>query len=169
MAIGKPKALLVGEKPLLRSNLAKHLEGRGCECVFAASYDEACARLRSEPCDLVLSPMRLGGMTLFPLMDLLDGSEATLFYFHLVEEGFWCLPALRQGHRCFGSSALRHAEFLSQLDELIDRLQMSRAPVWRSAASDSSATVEASAALSELLPPGSVRTAPALEKRKAGA
>lgn len=172
MRIGKPKALLIGEKPVRRSKLAEHLEGRGCECMFASSYDEVHSYVFHQTFDLVLSPMRLNGVTLFPLMDLFDGSEATLFYFHAVEEGFWCLPALRQGQRCFGESGLRHDEFLSHLDELIAGIQAHQSPAFRSGGKDSNvAILVASTPHPDLLPPGPVRES-ALRtamNRKAGA
>src|ERR1019366_8592370 len=101
----RPKALLIGENPQGSSYLAKRLQERGCECEFAGSYQEACWLLRAQDFDLVLSPMRLRGGSLFPLIDLLDGSGITLFYSHAVEDGWWWLPALRHGQKCFGSSA----------------------------------------------------------------
>ena len=172
MRIGKPKALLVGEKAVRRSKLAEHLEGRGCECMFASSYDEARSQMFHQTFDLVFSPMRLNGVTLFPLMDLFDGSEANLFYFHAVEEGFWCLPALRQGQRCFGESGLRHKEFMCHLDELIANIHAHRSLASRPGGKDSIVVaMGASASHPELLPPGSVRESAVatLIKQKAGA
>ena len=170
MRIGKPKALFVGEKPVRHSHLADHVNAKGCDCTFAASYDEACSRLRAEHFDFIFSPMRLRGVTLFPLMDLLEGSEATLFYFHAVEEGFWCLPALRQGQRCFGSSGLRASEFVSQLDELIEVVQRDRHPLPVTDAGHSKAGASLGlASPPELLPPGSVRDSAPVAKRKAEA
>lgn len=168
MSIRKPRALLVGEKPLLRSNLAQHLEEKGCECSFAVSYDEACSCLSAKTFDLVFSPMRLRGVTLFPLMDLLEGSEANLFYLHTVEEGYWCLPALHQGQRCFGASGLRSNEFMTHLDELIDSIRADRHAAYGSDALRSNAAAAgASASPAELLPPGSVRDFGESQKRKA--
>jgi hypothetical protein len=118
-----PKALLIGENPQGSSYLAKRMQGRGWECSCATSYQEACLLLRSEGFDLVLSPMRLRGATLFPLIELLEGSRVTLFYSHGVEQGCWWLPALRHGERCFGSCALRPSEFVSVLDEAIAEIQ----------------------------------------------
>ncbi len=116
----RAKVLLVGENPQGSSYLAKRLQGRGCECEFAVSYQEACSLLRAQDFDLVLSPMRLRDGSLFPLLGLLDGSGITLFYSHAVEEGCWWLPALRHGHNCFGSSALRPSEFVATLDGAIE-------------------------------------------------
>jgi len=119
-----PKALLIGENAQGSSYLAKRLQVRGLECIFATSYQEACSLLRAQGFDLVLSPMRLREVSFFSLIDLLDGSGATLFYSHAVEEGCWWLPALQHGERCFGSSAFRPSEFVSVLDETIAEIQI---------------------------------------------
>ena len=119
-----PKTLLIGENPQGSSYLATRLRGQGCECTFATSYQEACSSLRSQSFELVLSPMRLRGFTVFPLIDLLAGYRITLFYSHAVEQGCWWLPALRHGEKCFGSSALRPSEFVSVLDEVIAEIRI---------------------------------------------
>jgi hypothetical protein len=127
----EPKALLLGERPAL--HLTKHLERKGLECSFATSYSEASSCLRTQSFDFVFSPIKLSGVTLFPLMDELEGSEATLFFYYAVDQGSWWLPALRQGERCFGTSGLRPSEFISELDERIDRLYLGTLPVPRPA------------------------------------
>ena len=86
----------------------------------------ACATLRARNFDMVLSPMRLGNRSVFPLIDFLEGTGVTLFYSQAVEEGCWWLPALRCGQRCFGSSALRPGEFMSALDEAIEEIRIDR-------------------------------------------
>jgi DNA-binding NtrC family response regulator len=123
MGIGIPRVLLVGENPQGCSYLALRLQEWGCHCEFAASYPEACSLLRLQHFDLVLSPMRLRDKSLFPLIDLLDGSGVTLFFFHAVEQGCWWLPSLRRGEKCFGSSALRPSEFVTALDEAIGEIR----------------------------------------------
>ena len=130
MELRRPNVLLIGESPQGSWYLAKRLQGRGCECEFAVSYQEACSALMARGFDLVLSPMRLRDGSLFPLIGLLDGSGITLFYSHPVEDGCWWLPALRHGHNCFGSSALRPREFVATLDEAIEEICF-RAPVER--------------------------------------
>lgn len=119
-----PRALLMAEKPQSPSYLAKRLEEQGCSCRFATSYLEARSSLSSEEFDVVLSPVRLRGVTLFPLVDLLEGSRVTLFYSHAVEQGCWWLPALRRGEKCFGSAAFRPSEFASVLDQVIAQIRM---------------------------------------------
>jgi hypothetical protein len=118
-----PRALLIAEGLQSPSSLARRLEGQGCWCSFARSYREACSSLGNQDFDLVLSPLRLRGVTLFPLIDLLAGSRITLFYSHPVEQGCWWLPGLRRGQKCFGSAAFRPSEFVSVLDEAIVEVQ----------------------------------------------
>ena len=74
------EALLMGENPHGCSYLTNRLHGHGCECSFATSYQEACSSLQSHEFELVLSPTKLRGITVFPLMDLLEGSTVTLFF-----------------------------------------------------------------------------------------
>lgn len=139
------KVLLIGETPQGSSYLAKRLQTKACECSFATSHQESRWLLGTQGFDLVLSPIRLGDASLFPLIDLLEGSGVTLFYSHAVEEGCWWLPALRRGERCFGSSALRPSEFVSVLDEAIEQIRFGgnvadsarRSPAYRSELSDS--------------------------------
>ena len=114
--------LLVGEKPQDSSCLAKRLRRRGCDCQFVVSCQEACSLLGVQAFDLVLSPLRLPGGSTFSLVALLEGSTTTLFYFEPVENGCWWLPALRNGHNCFGSSALLPSEFVPALDEVIEEI-----------------------------------------------
>lgn len=129
MKASEPRALLIGENSQGSSHLVKLLKGNGCECSFATSYQEACSLLGTQPFDLVLSPMRLRDCSIFPLVSLLDGSGVTLFYFQLVEDGCWWLPALRLGEKCFGSHALRPSEFVVSLNEVIAEIRSgSRVP-----------------------------------------
>ena len=118
-----PEALLIGENPQGSSYFVTRLQGHGCECSFATSYQEACSSLQSHGFGLVLSPTKLRGITVFPLIELLEGSTVTLFYSHAVEQSCWWLPALRHGEKCFGSSALRPSEFVSVLDEVIAEIR----------------------------------------------
>src|SRR5580658_7703240 len=123
MKASEPKALLIGENAQGSSHLAKLLQERGCTCSFATSYREACSLLNGERFDLVLSPTRLRDCSIFPLLSLLEGSCVTLFYFQLVEDGCWWLPALRSGRECFGSHALRPSEFVVSLNEIIAEIR----------------------------------------------
>lgn len=115
---GTPSLLLVGENCRAPSDLANRLQQRGYQCKFAATYEELRSLLKTEEISLVLSPTRLRGRNLLPLIDLLEGSNVSLLYAQSVEAGSWWLPALRHGRNCFGSCAVRPSEFISVLDEL---------------------------------------------------
>ena len=121
----EPRVLLIGENSQGSLHLIKRLEGRGCHCRFATSYQDAISLLSTQDFDLVLSPMRIDDSSVFPLIDLLERSRTTLFYFQAVEEGCWWLPTLRFGQKCFGSNALRPSEFIPSLDLVIDEIQAS--------------------------------------------
>lgn len=123
MASGMFNVLLIGMSSRGPSHLTKHLRKQGCQCEFASSCWEARSLLQSHHFDMVLSPMRLRDTSLFPLVELLEGSDVSLFYSCPVEVGSWWLPALRRGEKCFGSPALRPSEFVSALDEAIDEVR----------------------------------------------
>ena len=119
----KPNVLLIGEFVHDSSRLATRLDQQGCECTFASSCREAFLMLRDRKFDLVLSPTSLRDGTLSPMMGILEGSGTTVFYFCLVEDGCWWLPALRCGRNCFGLPAVRSMEFVTLLDETIWGIQ----------------------------------------------
>jgi hypothetical protein len=85
---------------------------------------EVWSQLREREFDLALSPLRLRDVTLFPLIDFLEGSRTSLFFFRPVEDGCWWLPALRFGKKCFGSDALRPSEIIASLDDLMNEIEL---------------------------------------------
>jgi hypothetical protein len=119
----EPRVLLIGENSQGSLHLIKRLAGRGCDCRFATSYQDAISWLTAQDFDLVLSPMRIDDRSVFPLIGLLEGSRTTWFCFQAVEEGCWWLPTLRFGQKCFGSNALRASEFVPSLDLVIDEIR----------------------------------------------
>jgi len=125
-ASGIPAALLIGQNTLLSSYLADHLRERGLQSKCATSLLEAGLLLRSAHFCLVLSPTRLHDNSLLPLIDLLEGSGATLFFVQSVEDDRWWIPALRCGRRCLGSYALRPIEFATVLDRTIAEIRRLR-------------------------------------------
>ena len=129
------RVLLIGESSQGSSHLFKRLEGHGCKCEFATSYQEAVSLLKTEEFVLVLSPMRIHDSSVFPLIGQLEGSRTSLFYFQPVEDGCWWLPALRFGRKCFGSNALRPSEFIALLELAIDEMEPSAPTVAKSLAS----------------------------------
>lgn len=87
MSSGIFNVLLVGVKSPGSSHLANYLRKRNCHCEFASSCQEACSLLQSRQFDMVLSPMRLHDASLFPLVELLERSDVSLFYSCPVEVG----------------------------------------------------------------------------------
>src|SRR6202007_1729360 len=125
MDTNKVEVLLIGRRPDGHSRLSNLLAKRGCNCRLAVSYREAFRLLTNHRVDLVLAPTRLKGDSLYPLLNQLDGSGTTLFFYQPVEDGCWWLPALRYGRNCFGEPALRPGEFASVLDETIKDIRFS--------------------------------------------
>jgi hypothetical protein len=117
------KALLIQERLQGSGQLEKYLRACGCECHRAGSYKEACYLLGVDEFDLVLSPMRLPDTSLFPLLNLLNGSRITLFYWLAVDGGCLWLPALRHGQNCFGSSTLSTGKFVLELETVIKEIR----------------------------------------------
>jgi hypothetical protein len=117
-------ALVIGEAARTPSPLTTRMEARGCACEFAVSYPEARVLLKSRKYDLVLSPMRIGDSSMFTLLDLFKDSSSTLFYFVVIEDGYWWLPGVSRGQLCLGGNAFRPNEFIPVLDKAIDDLRV---------------------------------------------
>lgn len=112
--------LLIVERPGSFSAVTRKLNRAGCRCTFADSYARAEDLVKDGFFELILSaiPPRDNAMSL--LTKALIGTRTSVFYVHPVEDGCWWLPALRNGLPCFGAPALRPAEFISLLDEVIE-------------------------------------------------
>ena len=116
----KPRVLLAGNA-LGSSHLVNRLWRRGCLCEFARSFGEVLALLKGEDFYLVLCPLRLHRENFLPLIDVLEGSHASLFYVTSGQHGTWWLPALLKGRKCYRSCAVNSSEFTSVLDKVIER------------------------------------------------
>lgn len=127
MGNGKTSVLLIAETAQGSSYLPTRMQTLGCKCSFASSRQDAFLILRDQKFDLVLSLTSLRDGTLYPIMSLLEGSGATLFFCCVVEDGCWWLPALRCGQKCFGSPALLPSEFVMTLDKTIEEIQVATA------------------------------------------
>jgi hypothetical protein len=103
------------------------VQERGCACEFADTFNEARILLECRNFDLLLSPVKLGASSMLPLMKLLRGPCSTAFYYQVVEDGCWWLPAISRGQVCFGQNALRPSEFIPILDKAIDELRIAAA------------------------------------------
>lgn len=128
MGRGKLRALIVTENPQGSSYLTERLRKADFECEFARSCQEAHSITKTKEFDLVLSATRLRDGGAFSLLESLEGSGTTLFFYHPVEEGCWWLPGLRRGKRCFGTSALRPSEFVSALGRAIEEIRAAERP-----------------------------------------
>lgn len=120
----KVDVLLIRKGQTGHSPLSNRLARRGCECRFATSNQEAGILLAKNDCDLILGPVRLDGESLFPLIGQLRGSRTTLFYYLIVEDGCWWLPAVWLGANCFGAPAIHNSDFATVLDETIEHLRL---------------------------------------------
>jgi hypothetical protein len=113
-------ALLVGENARDSLQLAEWLEARGGYCQFAQSYRDACFLISSTKFDLVLSEYHLSDRSALPLLDLLEGSLATLFFCTRIEDGSIWLKMLERGKRCVGVPVLRSNELARALAEVLE-------------------------------------------------
>jgi len=112
--------LVVGKNVKNSLQLLQWLDGRGARCRFAQSYREACLMISSTNFDLVLSEYQLPDRTAFPLLDLLEGSHATLFFGTRVEDGSLWLKMLERGKRSIGVPVLRSNELTLALAAVLD-------------------------------------------------
>ena len=112
--------LLVGEGTRNSVQLLQWLDARGSRCQFARSFQDACPLIAPTDFDLVLSEYHLPDRSAFPLLDLLEGSLATLFFCTRVEDGSIWLKMLERGKRCAGVSVTRSNEFANALAAAVD-------------------------------------------------
>jgi hypothetical protein len=111
--------LLVGRGFMPGSAFLERLCGDGCSCTVAHSLQDAKLAICSSPVDVVLSEMGLPDGSAFPLLAVLEGTQATLYFCVGVHDGCWWLPALARGERTWGQPALRPAEFAEKLSEIL--------------------------------------------------
>jgi hypothetical protein len=119
----------VGESPHSFS-LFRPLGKIRCQWHFARSHEEVPALLRHTALDIVISTYthRIHA----EMMALLTGLHVSLLYVLPVEEGCWCLPALRNGENCFGTPAFRPREFTYVLADIVRSTQTcSRMSTWQ--------------------------------------
>jgi hypothetical protein len=72
--------LLVGENVNRCPELHWWADNRELWCEYTEFYHEACNRISRRQFDLVISEYQLPDRTAFPLLDVLAGSPATLFF-----------------------------------------------------------------------------------------
>jgi hypothetical protein len=122
----KVRVLLVGDSPKVFSSCRRRLEANGCHCEFAECEREVWNVLEQRQFDIVLSVHKGRRTRTESLGALLSGSRTTLFYALPVEKGCCWVPILRVGEECVCAPALRPAEFVNALDEVLERIAISR-------------------------------------------
>ena len=127
MAQRTHKILLIAASPMGMSFLATRLKQWACEIQFASSCRDANMFVCNEQFDVVLSEYRLWNNSPDSFTELLLGSNTTLVYSYSVENGCWWLPAVRDGHSCWGSSAMQPSEFIGFLDDVLKEIRESQA------------------------------------------
>ncbi len=118
-----PRILLVGRDFAAGSSFMERLCRSGCDCQVAHSFDEAQRSLDAGNFDLVLSEIALPDGSAYPLLNRLEGSRTTLYFFLGVSDGCWWLPALSAGRRIWGQPAMRPPEFTRVLELLVGDLE----------------------------------------------
>jgi hypothetical protein len=115
------KILLVGEDLNQHSQLAQRLASWGAERQYASSCSQACALLKEQAFDLVISLLTLTDGSASQMIPLLEGSPATLFCAQPVAIGCWWLPVIERGKLCWGAPGLRAKEFGELLYRMVSR------------------------------------------------
>jgi len=118
-----PKILLIAGSPAGMSFLGARLKKWSCEIHFASSCREANACVGRHRFDLVLSEFRLWDGSPYLLAGLLLGSNTTLVYSYLTENGSWWLPAVKNGQSVWGSLAMKPSEFIGFLDAILQEMK----------------------------------------------
>jgi CheY-like chemotaxis protein len=127
MAREIPNILLIAASPLGMRSLVKRLSRWACEIRTCSSSQEAKALVAKKSFDLVLSEFGLRGGSSCPLAASLIGSNATLLYSYPVEAGCWWLPAVKVGQSCWGSPAMRPADFIAFLEAFLAETKLRQA------------------------------------------
>lgn len=109
--MGKPKVLLVGECANPHSQVAERLACWDADCEFANCYAEARDLLKQRTFELVISGARLVDGSVWQIILLLQGSPATFFWSHSVEDSCLWVKLVERGKVCWGAPPLRPREF----------------------------------------------------------
>jgi hypothetical protein len=118
--------LLIGEKVQHCSELLWWLDDRGLPCEYAEFYEDACSRISRRQFDLVISEYQLPDRTAFPLLDVLAGSRATLFFSRALAIDFLWLLMLDRGRRCFGTPVVRSNNLHGAFDRILQNIENTR-------------------------------------------
>ena len=108
--------LLVGRNLQRCPELYWWLDNRELRCDYAEFCHDACSRISRRQFDLVISEYQLPDRTAFPLLDVLAGSPATLFFSRALATDFLWLLMLDRGRRCVGAPVVRSSKLHGALD-----------------------------------------------------
>ena len=117
--MGTIRILLVGEGLNQHSQVAQCLACWGAERQYASSVRQACALLKEQAFDLVISQLKLTDGPASQMIPLLEGSPVTLFCSQPVAIGCWWLPVMEGGKLCWGAPGLRAKEFGELLHRMV--------------------------------------------------
>ncbi|HUA01286.1 MAG TPA: hypothetical protein VMB02_13215 [Candidatus Aquilonibacter sp.] len=118
MTHGPVNVLLIGENERAWWHLAGRLEKMGCRSWFASTPEEARTLIDRHPFPLILSSSPVTKHN--PLMQLVR-PESNAFYFIPVEDSCLWFQAVPEDSPTPRASALRPAEFMRVLSQLIAR------------------------------------------------
>jgi hypothetical protein len=112
--------LLAGENVLQSVVLRKWLRRRQCPWQFARSFGEVCKRMSQRKFELVVCQYNLPDRTAFPLLDWLDGSGSSLFFFRWAGPHSTWVSVVYRGRRCVDGPILKAADLSRALDQILD-------------------------------------------------
>jgi CheY-like chemotaxis protein len=118
--------LLVGQNVQRCPELHWWLDNRELRCEYAESCHDACSRISRRQFDLVISEYQLPDRTAFPLLDVLAGSPATLFFSRTLATDFLWLRMLDRGRRCVGAPVVRSSNLHAALDQALHAIGHTR-------------------------------------------
>jgi hypothetical protein len=118
--------LLVGQNMQRCAELHWWLDNRELRCEYAEFYHDACSRVSQRQYDLVASEYQLPDRTAFPLLDMLAGSPATLFFSRALATDFLWLRMLNRGRRCVGAPVVRSSNLHGALDQALHAIGHTR-------------------------------------------
>jgi CheY-like chemotaxis protein len=118
--------LLVGEKVQRCAELHRWLHNRGLWSEYAEFYRDACSRISRRQFDLVISEYQLPDRTALPLLDMVAGSPATLFFSRALTTDFLWLLMLDRGRRCVGAPTVRSSNLHGALDRVLHAIGNTR-------------------------------------------
>jgi hypothetical protein len=111
------RVLLIGRRTSWGWSMITMLKELGCAVSFLTAVEEASRTTGLEEFDVILGGSDCNHA--LHRLPSLRGSHASVFYVYPVEDSCWWLPALNQGADCYGSVALRPAEFAAHLKQLL--------------------------------------------------